>query len=488
MRKERLLNLEALLSEISLGEDSTRQFKVDLRNGDSLASEMAAFANAEGGMIFVGVADDGSTPGLSREDVGRINQLISNTASQAVRSPLAVQTENVALGNGLVVVVLKVPKGIDKPYFDKNGVIWLKSGADKRRVNSKEELRRLFQLTDQFHADELPTKAGLDALDKLRFRDFLRDVYKRDLPEDEGERLRLLRNMNLATEDGRLNLAGVLMFAERPEWIVPQFIVKAIRYPGNTVHVTNYLDTEDFSGPLRKVFDDALAFVMRNLHKVQAGRGVNAPGTPEIPEAVFEELLVNALVHRDYLVSAPIRLFIFDDRIEIISPGHLPNNLTVEKIRTGNSNIRNPILVSFVAKGLLPYHGLGSGITRALAAWPRIDFKNDHEGCLFTAVVYRGPVESSGEPPLVAPVFPESSVESSGEPSLVAPVFPESSGKTADRLLALLKSHPTMTIPELAVALGRTTRTVEKQLARLRAEGRLRRIGPTKGGRWDVLE
>ena len=105
---------------------------------------------------------------------------------------------------------------------------------------------------------------------------------------------------------------------------------------------------------------------MRNLHKVQAGRGVNAPGTSEIPDAVFEELLVNALVHRDYLVSAPIRLFIFDDRIDIISPGHLPDNLTVEKIRRGNSSIRNPILVSYVAKGLLPYHGLGSGIKRAL--------------------------------------------------------------------------------------------------------------------------
>ena len=127
--------------------------------------------------------------------------------------------------------------------------------------------------------------------------------------------------------------------------------------------------------------------------KVQAGRGVNAPGLPEIPEAVFEELLVNALVHRDYLVSAPIRLFVFDNRIEIISPGHLPNNLTVEKIRAGNSNIRNPILVSYVAKGLLPYHGLGSGIKPALEKWPTIDFTDDHDGGLFTATVHRRPTK-----------------------------------------------------------------------------------------------
>lgn len=185
-------------------------------------------------------------------------------------------------------------------------------------------------MTDQFHADELPTKAGIDKLDKLRFRDFLRDVYQQEYPDKPAALMRLLQNMNLAADDGKLNLAGVLMFAEQPERIKPQFVVKAIRYPGNQIRSTDYIDTEDFEGPLPKLFDDALAFVMRNLHKVQAGRGVNAPGTPEIPQSVFEELLVNALVHRDYLVSAPVRLFIYN-RIEIISPGHLPNNLTVEK-------------------------------------------------------------------------------------------------------------------------------------------------------------
>ena len=163
------MNAKGLLSQIALGEDSSRQFKADVKNADSLASEMAAFANTNGGTIFIGVADDGSTPGLSGQDVARINQLISNAASHLVRSPMAVQTRNVALENSRLVIALTVPKGIDnKPYFDKNGVIWLKSGADKRRVNSKEELRRLFQFTNQFHADELPTgryrKTGQAAL------------------------------------------------------------------------------------------------------------------------------------------------------------------------------------------------------------------------------------------------------------------------------------------------------------------------------------
>ncbi|MFZ5908201.1 MAG: RNA-binding domain-containing protein [Nitrospirota bacterium] len=461
-----MISIDNLQKHNSAGEDSIRQFKADVRNAESLASEMAAFANSEGGTLFIGVADDGSIPGLTRKDVSRINQLISNAASHLVRSPLAVQTENVVLENGRIVIVLTVPKGIDKPYFDKNGVIWLKTGSDKRRVNSKEELRRLFQLTDQFHADELPTKAGIDKLDKLRLRDFLRDVYKQEYPDSPEKLTQLLQNMNLATDSAMLNLAGVLMFAERPEWIKPQFVVKAIRYPGNKIHVSDYVDTEDFSGPLRKIFDDALAFVMRNLHKVQAGRGVNAPGLPEIPESVFEELLVNALVHRDYLVSAPIRLFIFDNRIEIISPGHLPNNLTVEKILAGNSNIRNPILVSYVAKGLLPYHGLGSGIKRALDEWSEIDFADDREGCLFTATVHRK--EWKGE---------EETIGSE-----------KSSEKSSEKILLLLKNFPELSAREVSGRLKLSQRAVEKQIAKLRKEGRIRRVGPAKGGHWEVLQ
>lgn len=282
--------------------------------------------------------------------------------------------------------------------------------------------------------------------------------------------------MNLAVDDGRLNLAGVLLFAERPEWIAPQFIVKAVCYPGNEIHVTDYLDSEDFAGPLDKVFADSLAFVLRNLHKVQAGRGVNAPGIPEIPTLVFEELLVNALVHRDYLVSAPIRLFVFGDRIEIVSPGHLPNNLTVDRILHGNSNIRNPILVSYVAKGVLPYRGLGSGIRRALDAWPEIGFVDDRDGCVFTATVRREAREST----VRAGGSPKSSEKGSEKAADMR--------KSSEKILAILRENQSLSAREIAGEVGIRRRAVEKQIAGLRTAGRLRRIGPARGGHWEVTE
>jgi len=131
-----------------------------------------------------------------------------------------------------------------------------------------------------------------------------------------------------------------------------------------------------------------MSFVLGNIKHIQKERGVNAPGEPEIPKIVLEELLVNALIHRDYFVSAPIRIFIYQDRVEIISPGHLPNNLTVENIKRGNSNICNPILTSYATK-VLPYRGIGSGVIRALRAYPDIEFENDQDGNQFKVMIKR---------------------------------------------------------------------------------------------------
>ena len=513
------MNIADLYRQIAGGEDSTHQFKADLKNEKSLAAEMVAFANANGGTIYIGVADDGSPTGLTKRDERRINQLISNAASQGVRSPLTVQTENVLLENGRTVIVLNVPEGIDKPYFDTDGVIWLKAGSDKRRVNAKEELLRMFQGSERFHADAMPTRAGIDKLDKLRLRDFLRDFHNTEYPDDPTELKRLLQNMNLMTDNAKLNLAGVLLFAERPELIVPQFVVKAIHFPGNEFHQTDYIDTEDFEGPLPKIFADSLAFVMRNLHKLQSGRGVNAPGTPEIPAAVFEELLVNALVHRDYMVSAPIRLFIFADRIEIISPGHLPNNLTVDKIREGTSNTRNPILFYYASKGLLPFHGIGSGVGRALDSWPDIEFVDDRDRCLFIATIRRVPVANSqlveygvgekvsgknaetvrkgakvsGKTTENIGKRQERPPETSGKGSESVRKGVKMTGKRQERtqkvsgkILELCQGKSTITVPEMAQAIGISERSVLRNIKALQARDLLHRAGGRKEGSWEV--
>ena len=354
-----------LLQTLARGEDSRHQFKRDLANPDGVAAELAAMANSGGGTLFIGVDDDGSISGLDAAAVRRLNQLISNAASQHLRPPVHPLTENVQTAQGLVMVVT-VADGLNKPYMDLQGRVWVKSGSDKRHVTAREELQRLFQRAGLVYADVVPVAGTSVAdLDEKAFAAYFNRRYGQS-SELAGLPLEpLLQNLGLG--DGReLTLAGLLLFGRQPQRWRPAFQVKAVAFPGTSLADSRYLDSEDISGTLLEQFKGSFAFIRRNLHHVQRGRGFNTLGELEIPEAALEELLVNALVHRDYFTSASIRILVFADRVEIASPGHLPDSLSVEAIRQGRTNRRNPTLTEHAAQ-ILPYRGLGSGIPRAPA-------------------------------------------------------------------------------------------------------------------------
>jgi ATP-dependent DNA helicase RecG len=387
-----MMQTDELIEALSRGEDSRHQFKSDFSNGDSLAAEIVAFSNTAGGRIFIGAHDDGSVRGLAASDVARLNQLLSNAASQNVRPPVNPLTEIIAHPDGSVMVV-DIPPGASKPYMDKAGAIWVKSGADKRRATSREEIQRIFQQGGLLHADEtlIPSMTLADVNVSL-LDQYLEKVVGETFDQQGIPLARVLENMNLA-QSGILNLAGALLFARHPEAKLPAFIVKAVAFPGTDIHDAIYLESRDLTGPLPEIFEQGMRFLTGNTRTLQNGRSVNSLGEPEVPRIVWEELLANALIHRDYFITAPVRVLVFADRVEIISPGHLPNNLTIANIKAGNSNIRNPVLASFAAK-LLPYRGLGSGLLRALRAYPAIELIDDREGNLFKAIVTRAATPS----------------------------------------------------------------------------------------------
>lgn len=381
------METEEILEIVARDEDSKYQLKANFTNVDAIAAELVAFSNSGGGTLLIGVSKEGSFAGLTREDIGRLNQLLSNAASQSVRPPINPQTENVSTPDGLVMVV-NVPRGVSKPYMDKNGAIWVKSGSDKRKATSREEIQRMYQSAELIHGDEIPADSLTIAdMDTNYFKKFFQDNFGESLDKQAIPLPKILENMNLM-KDGILNISGALLFAKNPSFRLSVFIVKAVSYPGTEVDEGHYIDSQDITGKLADIYHKSMSFVLGNIKYIQRDQGINALGEPEIPRIVFEELLVNALIHRDYFVSAPIRIFVFQDRVEIISPGHLPNNLTVENIKSGNSNIRNPILTSFATK-LLPYRGLGNGVIRALRAYSDIGFENDQDGNQFKVIIKR---------------------------------------------------------------------------------------------------
>jgi len=383
-----------ILQVLAQGEDSKNQFKKDFTNADALAAELVAFSNTQGGKIFVGVDDDGEIVGLKTEDIQRINQLLSNTASQNVKPAINPLTEISTIEEKRLLVV-DVAKGNNKPYQDKNGVIWVKNGADKRRATAREEIQRLFQESGMVHADITPAnEMTITDLDMPYFTAFFQKRYGKSLENQQVPLEQLITNLNLG-KDGILNITGALLFSNTPEIRLPSYIVKAAAFPGTSIATEEYIDSRDITGKLSNIFQQTIGFLLDNTKKVQGEQGINSLGKPEIPRIALEELVANALVHRDYFISAPVRVFIFSDRIEIISPGHLPNNLTVENIKAGNSNIRNPVLASF-AYQILPYRGFGSGIIRALEQYPDIEFIDDREGNLFKCIIRRHQLNEEG--------------------------------------------------------------------------------------------
>lgn len=240
----------------------------------------------------------------------------------------------------------------------------------------------------KLYAEEMIFKntTGRD-IDLELFKRFHEKKYGIPFEGDEKSLPQALENLNLAS-GGFLNLASLLLFGKNPMKFIPLSQVIAVSFVGNDMGGDEYRDSENIEGNLKELYTSGLAFLKRNLKKIQKGQDFNTPGVLEIPQPVLEELLINALIHRDYFISSNIRLLIFDNRIEIISPGKLPNNLTVEKIKRGVSVKRNHTLASF-AFDLIPYRGIGSGILRALRHYPHIEFIDDMEIEQFKAIIKR---------------------------------------------------------------------------------------------------
>ena len=289
-----------------------------------------------------------------------------------------------------MVLVVSVPNGSSKPYCDLKGVYWVKNGPDKRRIQSPEELARLFQLGDKLYAESQPVAASvLDDLDPQAFVRFYEKKYGETLSlksgDDQDLYLQTLENLNF-TKGSQVTVVGLLLFGNRLPILLPEMKIEAIWFKGNDRSSTDWFDRRSITGTLSEQYDQTVGFLQKWMSRVQGEGGFNTQGDSQIPNVVFEELVTNALVHRDYFIKDSIKLFIFDNRIEIRSPGKLTNSLTVDQVKRGVRRSRNALLASF-APDLLKYRGVGSGVVRAMKQWPAIELNNDVEGEEFVVTI-----------------------------------------------------------------------------------------------------
>lgn len=400
------MNEQEIIQMRDLAEAGQVQFKERIASKDDkydIGCEMVAFSNSRGGRLVVGINDkSGAINALSYLELQETTNLLTSIASENVIPNVLIDVDNVPTSGGAVVVVT-IPEGKNKPYHDNKGIIWVKNGADKCKVFDNSELAEMMSECGSFAPDEAAVpNASIDDLDadtiKLYLMSRFAPVFKgknidelnmKDYSLDamaesviKGTTIgKLLQNLRFIRPDGKITVAAMLLFGKYTQRWLPVMTAKCISYIGNSIGGTQFRDKMhdmEIEGNLLHQFRTIMNFFTRNLRKVQVEKDFNSIGELEIPYESLTEYVVNALVHRSLNIKSPIRIFIFDNRVEIHSPGTLPNGLSIEDIKNGTSMPRNTFLFTN-ANYLLPYTGAGSGVRRALEYNPNAVFFNGVE-------------------------------------------------------------------------------------------------------------
>ena len=324
---------EDIRRQLRLGEDSLWEFKQIEFNGDTpvsprrgdLADEIGAFANASGGVLLCGVSDDGHIQGMSRGQMAELDRLLVEVCTDAVEPSMRIDVNHCEL-DGRALLVVDVPQG--DAVHEGAGQAFIRVGASKRRLDGDERLRlaqRRAQSRYLWFDQQVVPQTGSETLSERLWEPLLSVAGAAD-PR------RGLMNLNLLAQDyagvARATVAGVLLCTQAPQDWLPQATVAATHYRGKD-RASGQLDAQEITGPLPVQIADAVRFVARNM-RVAARKVPEREERPEYSVAAIFEAMVNAVAHRDYsMASRRIRLSMFSDRVEIDSPGRLPNGMTL---------------------------------------------------------------------------------------------------------------------------------------------------------------
>lgn len=319
-----------------------------MEHPDKIAAEIVAFANVEGGMIIFGVDDGGKIYGIEEPD--QLEQRLNNILRTNCIPPLTGDIEKKQL-NGKTILILHIPKGSDKPYKTSRGVYYERVGTSRREV-TREELARLFQQAGMLHYDILPVEdTSLEDLDLTKIREYFRKFVDIDIDRLDVPLSLFLKNAKILgkKEDRFLaTVSGILMFGKQPQDVLYQSGVSLARYEG-TVISERLLHHQHLTGTLPELITKANSLVNEYNRTSSIIKGMKRIESKKYPDLVLREAVINAVAHRNYSLSGKrIRIFIFDDRIEVRSPGRLPNTVTLESIKISDSFARNPVLVKYL--------------------------------------------------------------------------------------------------------------------------------------------
>ena len=348
-----------LRERIARGENLHTEFKGALPDNESLAKSIVCFANTDGGQLIIGIGDAGEILGIT--DLDASMRLIDDIAFNRCEPPITVMQETIKVEDKTVLIV-NIPKGSQRPYRTGSGLYYIRS-ANKCRQASRDELLRLFQATESLYFDESAIfRASLKDLNLDYFDEFLKMHVGIAAAADELKSY--LENLRLVV-NGNPTLTGLLFFGKKPQSFLPAAKIIAAYIPGTDISNAP-IDKKEIAGRIPEMIEDAGRFLRLYLREEHRIESFVSELKFEVPELALREAVVNAVAHRDYTISAPIRLLVFDDRIEFRSPGKLPNTVAIPRIRLGGAHVlRNPTIYNLLGRmGFVT--DLGSGVRRII--------------------------------------------------------------------------------------------------------------------------
>lgn len=359
-----------VLKRIQAGEGYHTEFKRGLGDGKALRKTLAAFANTEGGLLVLGVDDTGMITGV-REDPEKVSERLTDFLQSGLNAPAQARLGRFETPEGWVHWV-EVPRQRGFEPLRSGGQVWVRRGQASTEPSAS-ELQDLYNLFGYILTEERAIEAaGESDIDLEVFRGFLKilgldveqepqpsatdDLYNRGVLTDLGERL-------------RATLYGVLAFGRTPQ-AYPQTRscwIQCAAYAGND-RADEVLAVSESLGRIDEQVERTLSW-LRILGHQERYQGAYREDLPRVPERAIREALVNAVAHRDYaILGSRVLVEIFADRIDVTSPGTLPNHMTPESVRAGgHPRSRNELIANFfMAKRLMESRGRGWPIMRRL--------------------------------------------------------------------------------------------------------------------------
>ncbi|ETR67872.1 MAG: ATP-dependent DNA helicase RecG [Candidatus Magnetoglobus multicellularis str. Araruama] len=340
-------NKADILQLIQQGENKSVEFKNQKVKADSLAKEIIAFANSDGGTILIGVNDDGTIDGIDDQKTN-YEEWIANISRNNIIPSIESKYFGVEIENKKVGVIM-ISKGQDKPYQTTSGKYYIRIGSTNR-IASQQELLRLYQASGAFHYDLNPVpNTGLGDLNFAKLDNYFHSYQINFTNESETQKITLLKNTDILTKNEEVTIAGLLIFGINPSRHLFQNGISFAYFSGQSIN-EDLIDKQNIDGNLDYQIDIASKIIKKYIAVPSTIIGTKRVNQKFIyPDKVTRELVTNAVVHRNYAISGSrIRIFLFEDRLEVISPGRLPNTVEIEKLRFGVSFAVNPVIVKFM--------------------------------------------------------------------------------------------------------------------------------------------